>query len=80
MHAHSLTTRALTRPRPSPAGIVNFIDARTQWIDDGLKRALDDGIKQVGHLYIEACLSYMVQSNHKQIMHVLGCGTLASSS
>lgn len=28
-------------------GIVNFIDARTQWIDDGMKRALDDGIKQV---------------------------------
>ncbi|KIY91347.1 hypothetical protein MNEG_16617, partial [Monoraphidium neglectum] len=28
-------------------GIVNFIDARTQWIDDGMKKALDDGIKQV---------------------------------
>ncbi|KAI8462802.1 MAG: S-adenosyl-L-methionine-dependent methyltransferase [Monoraphidium minutum] len=28
-------------------GITNFIDARTQWIDDGLSRALDDGIKQV---------------------------------
>jgi len=32
----------------STTGIVNFIDARTQWIDDGMKRALDDGIKQVG--------------------------------
>jgi O-methyltransferase involved in polyketide biosynthesis len=31
-----------------PEGIVNFIDARTQWIDDGMKKALDDGIKQVG--------------------------------
>lgn len=31
---------------PAP-GIVNFIDARTQWIDDGFKRALQDGIKQV---------------------------------
>ncbi|KIZ07560.1 Putative S-adenosyl-L-methionine-dependent methyltransferase [Monoraphidium neglectum] len=28
-------------------GIVNFIDARTQWIDDGMTKALDDGIKQV---------------------------------
>lgn len=25
---------------------MNFIDARTQWIDEGFKRALEDGIKQ----------------------------------
>jgi hypothetical protein len=28
-------------------GLVNFIDARTQWVDDGMRRALDDGVKQV---------------------------------
>jgi hypothetical protein len=40
---------ASTDPPHHPApGIVNFIDARTQWIDEGMTRALDDGIKQVG--------------------------------
>lgn len=28
-------------------GIVRFIDVRTQWIDDSVKAALRDGIKQV---------------------------------
>jgi hypothetical protein len=38
-----------TNSTPTPhEGIVNFIDARTQWIDEGMRRALDDGIEQVG--------------------------------
>jgi len=28
-------------------GMINFLDARTQWIDDCLVRAIDSGIKQV---------------------------------
>jgi hypothetical protein len=42
------TLLAVPNPAPIPPGIVNFIDARTQWIDDGVKRALDDGFEQVG--------------------------------
>ena len=28
-------------------GIVNFIDCRTQWFDEGMKLAIGDGFKQV---------------------------------
>ena len=41
-------TRALDLKYVGVPGIVNFVDARTQWIDDAFERALDDGIKQVG--------------------------------
>ncbi|GBF98456.1 S-adenosyl-L-methionine-dependent methyltransferase [Raphidocelis subcapitata] len=40
-------TRGLDMTYLGVPGLVNFIDARTRWIDDGMKRALDDGIKQV---------------------------------
>jgi methyltransferase (TIGR00027 family) len=39
--------RCLDIPYLGVPGIVNFIDARTQWIDEGMRRALDDGIEQV---------------------------------
>jgi hypothetical protein len=30
-------------------GIVRFIDVRTQWFDQGVTTAMDDGITQVCH-------------------------------
>jgi O-methyltransferase involved in polyketide biosynthesis len=30
-------------------GIVRFIDVRTQWFDEAMEQAFDDGIQQVRH-------------------------------
>lgn len=40
-------TRALDLKYVGVPGIVNFVDARTQWVDDGMARALDGGVRQV---------------------------------
>jgi O-methyltransferase involved in polyketide biosynthesis len=38
---------AIEFPYLGIAGIVRFIDVRTQWFDEGVNTALDDGITQV---------------------------------
>jgi len=40
-------TQLLDTPYLGIPGIVNFIDVRTQWFDEGVKRAIEDGFKQV---------------------------------
>jgi O-methyltransferase involved in polyketide biosynthesis len=41
-------TGLLDTPYFGIPGIVNFIDVRTQWFDSAVKRAIADGITQVG--------------------------------
>lgn len=41
-------TALLDTPYFGIPGIVNFIDVRTQWFDAAVKRAIADGLTQVG--------------------------------
>ncbi|KAL4430397.1 hypothetical protein ABPG77_002203 [Micractinium sp. CCAP 211/92] len=43
----ALTRRSVESPGLGVPGVCNFVDARTKWLDQALKQALDDGVSQV---------------------------------
>lgn len=51
-------TGLLDTPYLGIPGIVNFIDVRTQWFDAAVKKAIADGISQVGIFQSMLCLWY----------------------
>jgi hypothetical protein len=45
-----LLQNAIEFPYLGIPGIVRFIDVRTQWFDEGVNTAMDDGITQVNFM------------------------------
>ncbi|PRW33609.1 S-adenosyl-L-methionine-dependent methyltransferase [Chlorella sorokiniana] len=43
----ALTRRGVEHPDVGVPGVCNFVDARTKWMDEALKQALDEGVTQV---------------------------------
>lgn len=43
----ALTRRSVERPGVGVPGVCNFVDARTKWLDQAVKQALDQGVTQV---------------------------------
>lgn len=39
-------------------GIVRFIDVRTQWFDEAMEQAFDDGIQQVCYVIVTVMTTY----------------------
>ncbi|KAL4419924.1 hypothetical protein ABPG75_007022 [Micractinium tetrahymenae] len=43
----ALTRRSVESPQLGVPGVCNFVDARTKWLDQAVKQALDEGVTQV---------------------------------
>ena len=45
-------------PKWGTPGVCNFIDGRTQWMDQAVESAVQEGIKQVRKIKLIAIISY----------------------